>query len=162
MKDPIMHTTFNDLPLDIRERVIKTLNARLADTVDLYSQIKQAHWTIRDPNFIALHELFDEVGVHVLDAADLIAERIGQLGGEARGTVRVAAKNSTLPEYPLESVSAPDHVLALSKALSHTARLMRQDIETTDAVTADMLTQIMRNMDKDLWFIENHLPHLPK
>lgn len=153
-----MHDTFNDIPLNIREHDVQILNARLADTIDLYTQIKQAHWTIRDPNFIALHELFDTVGTHVLEAADLIAERIGQLGGTALGTARIAAKNSTLPEYPLNIVSAPDHVLALSKALSHTARLMRQDIKTTDTITADMLTQIMRDMDKDLWFIENHLP----
>lgn len=153
-----MHATFNDLPLEVRTAVVKILNARLADVVDLYTQIKQAHWTIRDRNFIALHELFDKVGDHVLEAADLIAERIGQLGGSALGTARVVAKNSTLSEYPLDIVRADDHVLALSKALSHTGKLLRQDIEKTDAITADMLTQIMRDMDKDLWFIENHLP----
>ncbi|HQS83519.1 MAG: DNA starvation/stationary phase protection protein Dps [Alphaproteobacteria bacterium 16-39-46] len=155
-----MHKTFNDLPLKVREHSIQILGQQLADSFDLYSQIKQAHWTVRGPDFIALHELFDSVASHVLEAVDLIAERIQQLGGTARGTVRVSAQKSSLSEYPLTITVSLDHVTALSKVLSQFAKQVRSDIDLIapqDTITADMLTEIMRNVDKDLWFIESHL-----
>ncbi|MBS0184795.1 MAG: DNA starvation/stationary phase protection protein Dps [Proteobacteria bacterium] len=155
-----MHKTFNDLSLKTRENSIKLLNNQLADSFDLYSQIKQAHWTVRGSDFIALHELFDSVASHILEAVDLIAERIQQLGGSAEGTVRISAQKSSLPEYPLTITHSLDHVRAVSKALSHFAKRVRHDIDlvsSQDTITADMLTEIMRNVDKDLWFVESHL-----
>lgn len=155
-----MHKTLNDLPVSVRETSIQLLNSRLADSFDLYSQIKQAHWTVRGLNFIALHELFDKVATNVLKSVDLIAERIQQLGGTAQGTIRESSKKSSLPEYPLTITSSVEHIQALLKAMSHFSCFTRKNISElseTDVVTADMLTEIMRNMDRDLWFIESHL-----
>ena len=106
-------TTFetrNDLPAESREKLVALLNARLADTFDLYSQIKQAHWSVRGPDFIQLHLLYDTVAEGVLGFVDEIAERAAALGGLATGTVRMAAEASTLDEYPLDATSGPDTV----------------------------------------------------
>ncbi len=56
-----MHTTSIDLPVAKREPVIKNLNQHLATLIDLKLQAKQAHWNVKGPQFIALHELFDKV-----------------------------------------------------------------------------------------------------
>jgi len=56
-----MFDTRNDLPANTRTKVIELLNARLADAIDLGAQTKHAHWNVKGPNFIALHELFDKV-----------------------------------------------------------------------------------------------------
>lgn len=45
--------THIDLPEEDRQPVIELLNGRLADTADLYSQIKQAHWNVKGPNFFS-------------------------------------------------------------------------------------------------------------
>jgi starvation-inducible DNA-binding protein len=100
-----MFETRNDLPGESREKVIELLNARLADSFDLYSQLKQAHWSVRGPDFIQLHELYDTVAESVLGFVDEIAERATSLGGLATGTVRMAAEASALEEYPLEATS---------------------------------------------------------
>ncbi len=155
-----MRTTFNDLAPSIREQVVNVLSGRLADGLDLYSQIKQAHWTIRGEGFIALHELFDKVASDVLEAVDLIAERIQQLGGSAQGTVRVSAQNSLLPEYPLTITNPRDHIIAIASVLSKFNHLLRENIDylsaLKDSVTADIFTEILRTLDKDLWFIESN------
>jgi starvation-inducible DNA-binding protein len=78
--------------------VIELLNARLADCKDLQTQTKQAHWNVKGPNFIGLHELFDKINEEVDEYVDEIAERAVQLGGVAEGTARVVAKRSTLPD----------------------------------------------------------------
>src|SRR3954462_8982629 len=99
-----MFKTKNDLSESVRVKVIDLLNARLADAIDLQSQTKQAHWNVKGPNFIALHELFDKINEDVKDNVDELAERVVQLGGVAEGTVRTAAKRSSLREYPPNTV----------------------------------------------------------
>ena len=102
----MLHSTKIDLDKEKREQVIGILNSRLADAVDLQSQAKQAHWNVKGMHFIALHELFDQVSTEILTHIDDIAERVTTLGGTAMGTVRVAAQNSSLSQYPLKSPTA--------------------------------------------------------
>ena len=113
-----IHNTKIDLPKDKREKLIAILNGRLADASDLKSQIKQAHWNVKGMSFIALHELFDSIATAVEAHVDLIAERVTTLGGTAMGTVRLAAQNSGLSEYPHEITDGASHVDAVSTALA--------------------------------------------
>jgi starvation-inducible DNA-binding protein len=140
--------------------MVALLNARLADAVDLYSQLKQAHWNVKGPTFIALHELFDKLAEEVEDAVDTIAERSVQLGGTAMGTARLAAEHSSLMEYPHDITSGADHVAAVSGALAAFGAAVRAAIdaasEAGDMDTADLFTQVSREADKQLWFVESH------
>ena len=119
-----MYPTKNDLPETLRQQMIELCNARLADAIDLQTQTKQAHWNVKGPHFIALHELFDKVNEDVEDYVDLIAERAVQLGGVVEGTARSVAKRSTLPEYPVKGGAGRLHVDALSSALASGKRAM--------------------------------------
>lgn len=155
-----MHSTKIDIERDTREKVIEILNSRLADAIDLKSQAKQAHWNVKGMNFIALHELFDQVATDVDAHVDLIAERVTALGGTALGTVRVAAEKSTLSQYPLEITDGHSHVEALSTALADFGKKVRENIDEADELgdmgTADIFTQVSGSIDKLLWFVEAH------
>ena len=155
-----MFKTKNDLPEETRARIIDLLNARLADAIDLQSQTKQAHWNVKGPHFISLHELFDKINEDVEDNVDDLAERIVQLGGVAEGTVRTAAKRSSLAEYPSDTVDGRSHVEALSNVLAAFGKSVRKAIaeadDLGDADTADMFTEISCTVDKWLWFVEAH------
>ena len=154
------YETENDLPTSTRAGVIEIVNQRLADVIDLQTQLKQAHWNVKGPHFIGLHELFDKIAEEVESYVDLIAERIVQLGGIAQGTVRVSASRSRLEEYPLEIAEGSAHVEAVARALSTFGREARMTIEETqglgDADTADLFTEVSRGIDKWLWFVEAH------
>ncbi len=156
-----MFKTKNDLSESIRVKVIELLNARLADAIDLQTQTKQAHWNVKGPSFIALHELFDKINEDVEEYVDEIAERTVQLGGVAEGTARVAAKRSSLSEYPASTVEGHSHVEALSTALAAFGKLARKAINDANVLgdldTADLFTEISRGTDKWLWFVEAHL-----
>ncbi len=158
--DPALVLTKNEMEASRRTAVVALLNARLADSIDLMLQAKQAHWNVRGGHFISLHNLFDEVHEEVSEYVDLIAERAAQLGGRAEGTVRAAARRSGLEEYPHDFVSECDHVDAVSSALAAFGRSVRKAIhqieELEDVNTADVLTQISRGTDKLLWFVESH------
>ena len=156
-----MFKTKNDLPEATRAKAIQLLNARLADAIDLQTQTKQAHWNVKGPNFIALHELFDKINEDVEDYVDDIAERAVQLGGVAEGTARMAAKRSSLGEYPARTVDGRAHVEALSSALAAFGKSARKAIDAAndlgDLDTADIFTEVSRGIDKWLWFVEAHL-----
>jgi starvation-inducible DNA-binding protein len=156
-----MYKTKNDLPQQARTQLVELCNARLADAVDLQTQCKQAHWNVKGPDFISLHELFDEVNEDVEEYIDLLGERAVQLGGAAEGTARTVAKRSALPEYSAKGPTGPEHVEALASALAAFGKLARQAIdrsnELNDAGTADIFTEISRGTDKWLWFVEAHL-----
>ena len=141
--------------------LIDLLNARLADAIDLKTQTKQAHWNVKGIHFIQLHELFDEIATHADDAADLLAERATALGGVALGTARLVASSSTLAEYDLNAVTGEQHLKALAKSLATVANAARAGIDQSgqlsDQATADVFTEIVRQADKDLWFLEAHL-----
>ena len=155
-----MHTTKNDLPEQVRTKVTELLNARLADAIDLQTQMKQAHWNVKGPNFIALHELFDKINEEVEDYVDDLAERVVQLGGVALGTARSIVQRSQLREYPLGIANGREHVEAVSSALASFGKSVRQAIDTSselrDADTADLFTEVSRGIDKWLWFVEAH------
>ena len=152
-----MYETENDISQQRRTELNALMNQRLADAVDLQTQMKQAHWNVKGPHFIGLHELFDQIDEAVESYVDLIAERIVQLGGIAEGTVRVAAARSRLEEYPLTIADGQAHVEAVSKALSTFGHeTIEQADDLGDADTADIFTEISRGIDKWLWFVEAH------
>jgi starvation-inducible DNA-binding protein len=159
-EEPTLYKTENGISPQHRTELNTLLNQRLASAVDLQMQMKQAHWNVKGPNFIGLHELFDKIDEAVESYVDTIAERIVQLGGIAEGTVRVAATRSLLEEYPLAIADGTAHVAAVSTALSTFGNEARTAIneadELDDADTADLFTEISRGIDKWLWFVEAH------
>jgi len=157
----LLFNTSIDIAADIRERVIDLLNSRLADSIDLKMQAKHAHWNVKGKEFFSLHQLFDTIARHCDEQADLIAERVTALGGIAKGTVEFVLRNSGIPDYDSNATLGEQHIRALTKGLAILAADLRADIDRTEAMgdraSADLLTEAVRLVDKDLWFLEAHL-----
>jgi len=156
-----LHETRIDIPEDARQKLVDLLNRQLADTTDLFTQAKYAHWNVKGSDFIQLHELFDEIAGHVIGFSDLIAERATTLGGTANGTLRQAAGALTLAEYPTAAVDGMEAVKALADRVAayaaSTRRAMEESEDLGDTSTNDLFTEVSRQVDKDLWFLEAHL-----
>lgn len=156
-----MFATRNDLLHEAREALIALLNQQLADSFDLLSQAKQAHWNVKGPEFIALHDLFDRLAAELAEYVDMIAERATSLGGVALGTIRMSAGNSRLPECNLDATDGVSVSDALADRYAILGASMRQAIDVAedhgDSGTADLFTEISRGIDKSLWLLEAHL-----
>jgi len=156
-----MNRTHNDIAEKVREQVCVHLNQLLADAADLSMQTKQAHWALRGPNFIALHKLFDDVHDHCGEWTDSLAERVAALGGQPLGTLQAAAAATRLEKYPVELVVDRQHAERIALALARFGAFVRKAIDDFakqgDADSADLATEISREVDKDLWFVEAHL-----
>ena len=155
------HETKNSVPAGSRGRLVGLLNQALADLGDLYSQTKQAHWNVRGRKFYQLHLLFDSVADTAEEHWDDVAERAVQIGGYARGTVRMAAKATQLPEWPEGLTDQDEFVKAVAQRFALVANSLRAGIaaaaELGDADTADLFTEISRKLDKSLWMLEASL-----
>jgi starvation-inducible DNA-binding protein len=155
------HPTKNDLKSNAKQLAIGLLNARVADGIDLALLTKQAHWNLKGPQFIAVHEMLDGFRTQIDDAVDTMAERVVQLGGTALGTTQMVAEVSTLKPYPIAIYTIHDHIEALIERYAQVANAVRDGIDQTaeagDADTADILTGISRDLDKALWFLEAHV-----
>lgn len=156
-----MHKTRNDLPQVIRAQVIEELGARLADLLDLKLAVKQAHWNVKGPGFLSLHELFDQIAGRIEEHADEVAERLVALGGVALGRSQVVAARTTLPAYPDEVFAGNAHLAALAERIAQVAQGTRAAIDSTgelsDEVTSDLFNAVTGALDKDLWLVEAHL-----
>ncbi len=144
-----------------RKTIAATLNERLADGLDLHSQIKVAHWNIKGPQFAALHPLFETFAVGLAAFNDAIAERAVTLGGRAYGTARHVAARSTLPEYPQETSRDLEHVKLLAERFEvfleglRASRAVAEEQGDTDSV--DLITGVISEFEKHDWFLRASL-----
>ena len=156
-----LHKTKNSTPTNAVAVTMEILQARLADSIDLALMTKQAHWNLKGPQFIGVHLMLDKFRDEQDEWTDMMAERITQLGGTARGTTQEVGKRTGLPAYPTDIYAIPDHINALIERLGACANAIRKGIEDTDeagdADTADLLTEVSRGLDKQLWFLEAHV-----
>jgi starvation-inducible DNA-binding protein len=146
---------------EARLKIVDQLNGRLADGLDLHSQIKVAHWNVKGPHFAALHPLFETFAVSLANHNDAIAERAVTLGAHVYGTVRHAAKASSLPEYEAETRRDLDHVRLIADRIEAYLKGLRETRDLGEAEddqdTVDLLTGIIEEFEKHGWFLRASL-----
>jgi starvation-inducible DNA-binding protein len=155
------HKTRNDLPSNTKTTVTALLNEALASIIDLALTTKQAHWNLKGPQFIAVHEMLDGFRKQLDDHGDTIAERAVQIGGTALGSLQAVSSSSKLAAYPTDIFAIHDHLAALIERYGDVANLLRKAVgeadEAGDANSADIFTAASRDLDKALWFLEAHV-----
>lgn len=157
----MMISTRNNLPEDVRVTEVNLLNQRLADTIDLVYQAKQAHWNVKGMEFRSLHKLFDEVAETIDKYADIFAERLVQLGGVTDGTIQAVTRNTSMSEYPVDLLDGQEHLRTICERVARYGKSVREAIHTCanlgDDVTADIFTDAAKDTDELLWMLESHL-----
>jgi len=147
-------------PLDkqSREKSVALLNDFLVLAIDLRLQVKQAHWNVRGPNFMTLHELFDRLAGELEETIDELAERVTALGGRALGTANRIASKSELADLPKKATHGVALTALLADRFAAVGKCAGMAIERAqdvdDEVTADLFIKTSHCLDRALWFLE--------
>ena len=161
-----MYETENDVSEPRRSELNALMNQRLADAVDLQMQLKQAHWNVKGPHFIGLHELFDQIDEAVESYVDLIAERIQLLGGVSIAMAHDVAELTKIPRPPKGREEVPVQISRLLEAhelvLAECRMAADRANDTGDQGTNDLLiSDVVRTNELQAWFVAEHVVDTP-
>lgn len=130
----------------------------LVDLTELHLQGKQAHWNVVGPNFRDLHLQLDEVVDTARAHSDTIAERQRALGAIADGRSDTIAATTTLPAFPggeQQTAIVVDLITGALAATVSTVREVHDRVDAEDPSTADLLHQIVDDLEKLAWMISS-------
>ena len=140
------------------ENLAANLQRVLVDLIELHLQGKQAHWNVVGTNFRDLHLQLDEVVDAAREASDTIAERMRALDAVPDGRSDVVAATTSLPEFPpyeQDTSEVVDLVTTRVYATVDTLRNVHDDVDADDPSTADVLHQIIDQLEKLAWLIKS-------
>lgn len=121
---------------------------------------KQAHWHVRGPNFVGVHELLDDVVAHAQAFADDAAERVVALGLPLDSRIATVAAKTTLPPLSEGFTSSTElipQVIAQIDAAIATTREAIKGLDEVDLASQDVAIAIEQGLVKDRWFLQAHL-----
>jgi len=130
------------------------LQGALVDLIDLSLIGKQAHWNVVGKNFRSVHLQLDELVGIARTYVDEVAERATAIGVSPNRTARTVAENSETTDVPEGWMSDADTISAVITLLADMIKRMRLRIDETDKadlVTQDLLIEITRQLEKQLW-----------
>ena len=142
------------------KEVIELLQVNLATCFDLYTQTKQAHWNCKGPAFYGIHKMFDDLSGHLIKHVDIIAERIGALGGYPMGYASSIATSSILDNPVDDLVQDLDWIAFILDQYHHFSKELYQSISAPsklDPASEDLLIALVRDIDQGIYFLSAHL-----
>lgn len=149
-----------------REGVIEILTTALADEHTLYTKLRKYHWNVAGPQFLSLHQLFEQQYNSIKDIADSLAERARAHGGNAIGTMEEFLDRARLDEEAGQYPNAPIMVSILVQDHEKMVRNLREDAricaeQYQDVATEDMLVGIMQEHQAMSWMLRAFIEELP-
>ncbi|GAA4181652.1 DNA starvation/stationary phase protection protein [Gryllotalpicola koreensis] len=121
---------------------------------------KHAHWNVRGADFIAIHELLDQLVAHAQEFADDSAERIVALGLPVDSRLATVAAKTTLPELKdgfQDWKDTVSQVVAQIDAALVTVRAAVEGLDEVDLNSQDIVIGVERGLVKDRWLLQSHL-----
>jgi starvation-inducible DNA-binding protein len=149
------------LGVHVREEVGGALEATLIDLVDLSLWGKQLHWTVVGPLFRVQHERLDELVDSWRELADTVAERAVALGHWPDGqapAVAASKDQAAVEPGPVEDQAVIGLLARRLAEVSERARARIDRLGELDAVSQDVLIEVVRELEEQLWMSRAQLP----
>jgi starvation-inducible DNA-binding protein len=156
--------TTSHLPaLDTPERteVGDQLQDVLVELVDLSLVGKQLHWCVVGPHFRSLHLFLDEMVDSWRELSDTVAERAVALGSFPDGQAAAIAAREDSPSLERGPISDQGVIRELANRLAEACERIRvrmDRLEALDAASQDVLVEVIRALEEQLWMIRAQLP----
>lgn len=156
VRENIFQLTKSGSELELADK----LEYLLADHIALYFKTLNCHWNVVDPRFHSLHEMFEEHYLILANQNDQIAERIRQLGNKVNSSLSALSEKVSLQEIHAE-LDGNEMILTMiesyEKHIGDIKSVLAQSDQENDVVTADILTEILGVLEKNLWMLKSHI-----
>jgi len=142
---------------DKRQLITDELQATVVEPLELFHDSKQCHWNMRGPLYLPLHEKLQENADEYRKYADLMAERVLQVGNPIDGRTSVVAATANLGEMPGGYLTDKQVLILMTERITTVAKRVRQRIERiermskVDEVTSNKLQDLSYELDKHVW-----------
>jgi len=144
-----------------RAEVGHELQATLVELVDLSLLGKQLHWNIYGRPFRPLHEHLDELVDSWRDLSDTVAERAVALGVAPDGQSAAVAAGADIEPVAAGSLDTDSATRELVVRLADVAERIRSRMDRIgelDVASQDVLVEVVRDLEKQLWMLRVSLP----
>ncbi|MFD1470818.1 DNA starvation/stationary phase protection protein [Hymenobacter caeli] len=145
---------------DKRRAITDDLQATVAELLELFHDSKQCHWNLRGPLYLPLHEKLQENADEYRKYADILAERVLQVGSPIDGRPGVVAATSNLGELPGGYLTDKQVLILMTERITTVAKRVRQRIDhlsKVDEVTSNKLQDLSYQLDKHVWQFRVHM-----
>jgi len=145
---------------DKRQPITDELQATVVELLELFHDSKQCHWNLRGPLYLPLHEQLQNNADAYRKYADLLAERVLQVGYPIDGRTGVVAATSNLDEMPGGFLTDKQVLILMTGRITTVAKRVRQRIERlskVDEVTSNKLQDLSYELDKHVWQFRVHM-----
>lgn len=136
------------------------LQTTVHELVDLSLIGKQLHWAVVGPTFRPLHLQLDELVASWRDLADEVAERAVALGYVPDGQVRAVAATSQLSAVAPEPLDGHVVVREMTDRVAKISENVRERMDRladVDAVSQDVLIDVVRKLEEQQWMLRAQL-----
>jgi starvation-inducible DNA-binding protein len=149
------------IPHENLKKIADMLNENLADEYVLLTKTKKYHWNVIDPRFNDLHKFLDEQYQLLNEAVDEIAERVRQMGGLTKATLKEFLAATQIEEDPGTYPKADTMLRNLLIGHESVIKSLRKNIDECqqleDEGTANFLTDKMEEHEKMAWMLRSFL-----
>ena len=145
-----------------KEKTQEVLNQTVADLSQAAALVHQTHWYMRGSGFLTLHPKMDEFMDALNEHLDEFAERLITIGGSPVSTLKEFDEKSKIELQPATwDKSMSERLHGVLDTYKYLAKLFQEGIDIAesenDAVTVDLYTVALGDVEKTIWMLEAEL-----
>lgn len=145
-----------------RSAIGSELQATLVDLIDLALVGKQLHWSVVGPRFRSVHLEIDVLVDAWRELSDVVAERAVAIGEFPDGQADAVAAGVELRRIVRGSVEDDAVLRELARRIAEVAERARSRMDRLgelDGASQDVLVEVVRELEKQLWMVRAQLKH---
>ena len=149
------------LPDDVSEQIGNQLQLTLVELIALSLAGRQLHWTAYGREFLSVHRHLDDVVDEWRELEDAVAERAAAIGIAPDGSPAAVIEFADLPPVDPGFTEAGCAIERMCAQLWEVALRVRQRSELLgdlDSVSQDVLVDVGRKLEEQLWMMRAQLP----
>lgn len=145
-----------------KEKTQEVLNQTVADLSQAAALVHQTHWYMRGSGFLTLHPKMDEFMDGLNEHLDEFAERLITIGGSPVSTLKEFDEKSKIELQPATwDKSMSERLHGVLDTYKYLANLFQEGMDIAesenDAVTVDLYTVALGDVEKTIWMLEAEL-----